>query len=88
MSLKSSYNGRAARKKHSMSLGNRKTASSLQRSITAKDVMIFMEDPDLDMRRSNAPTVRNEIAAIFVEENGEPPANRDVCIAIAKEFHR
>ena len=42
--------------------------------------MVFMEDPNLDIRRYNAPTVRTEVAAIFVGDNGEPPADRDVCI--------
>ncbi|GBM62862.1 hypothetical protein AVEN_38394-1 [Araneus ventricosus] len=42
--------------------------------------MVFMEHPDLDLRRYNAPTSRTEVAVIFVGDNGEPPANRDICI--------
>ncbi|GBM23214.1 hypothetical protein AVEN_159891-1 [Araneus ventricosus] len=42
--------------------------------------MIFMEHPDLDMRRYNASTSRTEIAAIFVGDDGESPVNRDICI--------
>ncbi|GBL80634.1 hypothetical protein AVEN_240149-1 [Araneus ventricosus] len=42
--------------------------------------MIFMEHPDLDIRRYNAPTSRTEVAAIFVGDDGELPANRDICI--------
>jgi hypothetical protein len=40
--------------------------------------MVFMEDPDLDKRRYNAPTSRTEVAAIFVGEDREPPANRHI----------
>ncbi|GBM09954.1 hypothetical protein AVEN_86831-1 [Araneus ventricosus] len=42
--------------------------------------MVFMEHPDLDLRRYNAPTSRTEVAAIFVGDDREPPANRDICI--------
>ncbi|GBM86721.1 hypothetical protein AVEN_192933-1 [Araneus ventricosus] len=42
--------------------------------------MVFMEHPDLDLRRYNAPTSRTEVAAIFVGDYGEPPANRDIFI--------
>ncbi|GBM29547.1 hypothetical protein AVEN_206391-1 [Araneus ventricosus] len=42
--------------------------------------MVFMEHPDLDLRRYNASTSRAEVAAIFVGDDGEPPANRDICI--------
>lgn len=42
--------------------------------------MMFLENGGLDMRRFNAPTVRTEVAAIFVGDNGEPPAKRDICI--------
>ncbi|GBN05714.1 hypothetical protein AVEN_207661-1 [Araneus ventricosus] len=42
--------------------------------------MAFMENGDLDLRRYNQPTSKTEIAAIFVGYNGEPPANRDICI--------
>ncbi|GBN24266.1 hypothetical protein AVEN_109702-1 [Araneus ventricosus] len=41
--------------------------------------MVFLEDKNLDMRRYNAPTLCTEVAAIFVGDNGEPPANRDIC---------
>ncbi|KAG8197704.1 hypothetical protein JTE90_001628 [Oedothorax gibbosus] len=40
--------------------------------------MVFMEDGSLDMRRYNVPTIRTEVAAIFVGDDGEPPANRDI----------
>ncbi|GBM39879.1 hypothetical protein AVEN_250204-1 [Araneus ventricosus] len=42
--------------------------------------MVFMEHPDLDLRRYNAPTSSTEVAAIFVGDDVEPPANRDICI--------
>ncbi|GBN15498.1 hypothetical protein AVEN_64871-1 [Araneus ventricosus] len=42
--------------------------------------MVFMENGDLDLRRCNQPTSKTEIAAIFVGDSGEPPANRDICI--------
>ncbi|GBO16919.1 hypothetical protein AVEN_37528-1 [Araneus ventricosus] len=42
--------------------------------------MVFMENGDLDLRRYNQPTSKTEIAAIFVGDNGEPPANRNICI--------
>ncbi|GBO21877.1 hypothetical protein AVEN_60835-1 [Araneus ventricosus] len=42
--------------------------------------MVFMKHPDLDLLRYNAPTSRTEVAAIFVGDDGEPPANRDICI--------
>ncbi|GBM57791.1 hypothetical protein AVEN_90955-1 [Araneus ventricosus] len=42
--------------------------------------MVFMENGNLDLRRYNQPTSKTEIAAIFVGDNGEPPANRDICI--------
>ncbi|GBN26769.1 hypothetical protein AVEN_171924-1 [Araneus ventricosus] len=42
--------------------------------------MVFMEHPDLDLSGYNAPTSRTEVAAIFVGDDGEPPANRDICI--------
>ncbi|GBO09561.1 hypothetical protein AVEN_233058-1 [Araneus ventricosus] len=42
--------------------------------------MGFMENGDLDLRRCNQPTSKTEIAAIFVGDNGEPPANRDICV--------
>ncbi|GBM39933.1 hypothetical protein AVEN_250251-1 [Araneus ventricosus] len=49
----------------------------IQSNPTVNVKMIFMEHPDLDMRRYNAPTSRTEVAAIFVGDYGEPPANRD-----------
>lgn len=53
----------------------------LIRSNKAANVkLIFMERPDLDLRRYNAPTSKTEVAAIFVGDDGEPPANRDICI--------
>ncbi|GBM61142.1 hypothetical protein AVEN_26742-1 [Araneus ventricosus] len=42
--------------------------------------MIFMEHPDFDLLRYNAPTSRTEVAAIFVGDEVEPPSNRDICI--------
>ncbi|GBM19108.1 hypothetical protein AVEN_135596-1 [Araneus ventricosus] len=42
--------------------------------------MVFLEDKNLDMRRYNAPTLCTEIAAIFVGDNGEPTANKDICV--------
>ncbi|GBN54473.1 hypothetical protein AVEN_209903-1 [Araneus ventricosus] len=42
--------------------------------------MVFMEHPDFDLCRYNAPTSRTEIAAIFVGDEVEPPASRDICI--------
>ncbi|GBO03344.1 hypothetical protein AVEN_231805-1 [Araneus ventricosus] len=42
--------------------------------------MSFMENGDLDLRRYNQPTSKTEIAAIFVGDNGELPANRDICV--------
>ncbi|GBO26871.1 hypothetical protein AVEN_41708-1 [Araneus ventricosus] len=42
--------------------------------------MVFMEHPNFDLRRYNAPTSRTEVAAIFVGDHVEPPANRDICI--------
>ncbi|GBN31082.1 hypothetical protein AVEN_192497-1 [Araneus ventricosus] len=42
--------------------------------------MVFMEYPDFDFCRYNAPTSRTEVAAIFVGDEVEPPANRDICI--------
>ncbi|GBM58420.1 hypothetical protein AVEN_63780-1 [Araneus ventricosus] len=52
----------------------------IQSNPTVNVKMIFMEHLDLDMRRYNAPTSRTEVAAIFVGDDGEPPANRDICI--------
>ncbi|GBO29161.1 hypothetical protein AVEN_236302-1 [Araneus ventricosus] len=52
----------------------------IQSNPTVNVKMIFMEHPGLDMRRYNAPTSRTEVAAIFVGDDGEPPANRDICI--------
>ncbi|GBN76308.1 hypothetical protein AVEN_232956-1 [Araneus ventricosus] len=42
--------------------------------------MVFLEDKNLDMRLYNTPTLCTEVAAIFVGDNGEPPANRDICV--------
>ncbi|KAG8178743.1 hypothetical protein JTE90_003465 [Oedothorax gibbosus] len=42
--------------------------------------MVFMADGSLHMQRYNAPTTRTEVAAIFVGDDGEPPANRDIII--------
>ena len=51
-----------------------------QANQTIEVKMLFMEDQNLDMRRYNAPTSRTEIAAIFVSDDVEPLANRDICI--------
>ncbi|GBM17649.1 hypothetical protein AVEN_261206-1 [Araneus ventricosus] len=40
--------------------------------------LVFMEHPDLDLRRYNAPASWTEVAAIFVGDDREPPANRDI----------
>ncbi|GBN44944.1 hypothetical protein AVEN_238018-1 [Araneus ventricosus] len=42
--------------------------------------MGFMEHPEFDLCRYNAPTLRTEVAAIFVGDEVEPPANRDISI--------
>ncbi|GBN46554.1 hypothetical protein AVEN_271315-1 [Araneus ventricosus] len=42
--------------------------------------MVFLEDKNLDMRRYNAPTLCTEVGTIFVGDNGEPPANRNICV--------
>ncbi|GBN06722.1 hypothetical protein AVEN_124369-1 [Araneus ventricosus] len=42
--------------------------------------MVFLEDKNLDMQRYNAPSLYTEVAAVFVGDNGEPPANRDICV--------
>ncbi|XP_055951619.1 uncharacterized protein LOC129987693 [Argiope bruennichi] len=42
--------------------------------------MVFMEIRNLDILRYNQPITKAEIAAIFVGDNNEPPANRDICI--------
>ncbi|GBL72550.1 hypothetical protein AVEN_127824-1 [Araneus ventricosus] len=34
--------------------------------------MVFMEHPDLDLRRYNASTSRTKVAAIFLEDDGDP----------------
>ncbi|GBM14378.1 hypothetical protein AVEN_246551-1 [Araneus ventricosus] len=52
----------------------------IQSNPTVNVKMIFMEHPDLDMHRYNVPTSRTEVAAIFVGDDGEPPANRDIYI--------
>ncbi|GBM48634.1 hypothetical protein AVEN_135010-1 [Araneus ventricosus] len=52
----------------------------MQSNPAANVKMVFMEHTDLDLRRYNAPTSRTEVAAIFVGDDGEPPANRDICI--------
>ncbi|GBO11597.1 hypothetical protein AVEN_7090-1 [Araneus ventricosus] len=52
----------------------------VQEHPTTSVKMVFWEDKNLDMRRYNAPTLCAEVAAIFVGDNGEPPANRDICV--------
>ncbi|GBN30846.1 hypothetical protein AVEN_137192-1 [Araneus ventricosus] len=45
----------------------------IQSNPSVNVTMDFMKHPDLDLRRYNAPTSRTEVAAIFVEDDGEPP---------------
>ncbi|GBN87992.1 hypothetical protein AVEN_107373-1 [Araneus ventricosus] len=52
----------------------------VQEHPTTSVKMVFLEDKNLDMRRYNAPTLCTEVAAIFVGDNGESPANRDICV--------
>ncbi|GBM67404.1 hypothetical protein AVEN_188003-1 [Araneus ventricosus] len=52
----------------------------VQEHPTTSVKMVFLEDKNLNMRRYNAPTLRTEVAAIFVGDNGESPANRDICV--------
>ncbi|GBL83774.1 hypothetical protein AVEN_132666-1 [Araneus ventricosus] len=52
----------------------------VQEHSTTSVKMVFLEDKNLDMRRYNAPTLCTEITAIFVGDNGESPANRDICV--------
>ncbi|GBO44595.1 hypothetical protein AVEN_26847-1 [Araneus ventricosus] len=47
----------------------------VQEHPTTSVKMVFLEDKNLDIRRYNAPTLCNEVAAIFVGDNREPPAN-------------
>ncbi|GBM12953.1 hypothetical protein AVEN_212681-1 [Araneus ventricosus] len=49
----------------------------MQSNPAANVKMVFMEHPDLDLRKYNASSSRTEVAAIFV---GELAANRDICI--------
>ncbi|GBN37343.1 hypothetical protein AVEN_133030-1 [Araneus ventricosus] len=52
----------------------------VQEHPTTSVKMVFLEHKNLDMRHYNAPTLCTEVAAIFVGDNGEPPANRDICV--------
>ncbi|GBN69016.1 hypothetical protein AVEN_77860-1 [Araneus ventricosus] len=52
----------------------------VQEHPTTSVKMVFLEDKNLDMRRYNANTLCTEVAAIFVGDNGESPANRDICV--------
>ncbi|GBM79861.1 hypothetical protein AVEN_40381-1 [Araneus ventricosus] len=52
----------------------------VQENPTTSVKMVFLEDKNLDMRRYNALTLCTEVAAIFAGDNGEPPANRDICV--------
>ncbi|GBM60310.1 hypothetical protein AVEN_108098-1 [Araneus ventricosus] len=52
----------------------------MQSNPTVNVKMVSMEYPDFDLRRYNEPTSRTEVAAIFVGDEVEPPANRDICI--------
>ncbi|GBN62193.1 hypothetical protein AVEN_62831-1 [Araneus ventricosus] len=52
----------------------------VQEHPTTSVKMVFLEDKNLDMRRYNAPTLCTEVAAIFVDDNGESSANRDICV--------
>ncbi|XP_071036457.1 uncharacterized protein [Parasteatoda tepidariorum] len=52
----------------------------VQSNLTVPVKMVFIEDGNLDLRRYNKPTTTTEVAAIFVGDDGEPPANRDIII--------
>ncbi|GBN25403.1 hypothetical protein AVEN_123054-1 [Araneus ventricosus] len=52
----------------------------VQEHTTTSVKTVFLEDKNLDMRRYNALTLCIEVAAIFVGDNGEPPANLDICV--------
>ncbi|GBO19025.1 hypothetical protein AVEN_37995-1 [Araneus ventricosus] len=52
----------------------------VQEHLTTSVKMVFLEDKNLDMRCYNAPTLCTEVATIFVGDNAEPPANRDICV--------
>ncbi|GBN23764.1 hypothetical protein AVEN_133868-1 [Araneus ventricosus] len=52
----------------------------VQEHSTTSVKMVFLEDKNLDMRRYNDPALCTEVAAIFVGDNGEPPANQDICV--------
>ncbi|GBN83775.1 hypothetical protein AVEN_255490-1 [Araneus ventricosus] len=52
----------------------------VQEHPTTSVKMVFLEDKNLDMHSCNGPTLYTEVAAIFVGYNGEPPANRDICV--------
>ncbi|GBN30580.1 hypothetical protein AVEN_75147-1 [Araneus ventricosus] len=52
----------------------------MQSNPTVNVKMVFMEHPNFDLRRYNAPTSRTEVAAIYVGDDVEPPANRGICI--------
>ncbi|GBO12077.1 hypothetical protein AVEN_21690-1 [Araneus ventricosus] len=52
----------------------------IQSNLAVNVKMVFMEHPDLDLRRYNAPASMIEVTAIFVGDDGEPPANRDIFI--------
>ncbi|GBN77530.1 hypothetical protein AVEN_5826-1 [Araneus ventricosus] len=41
--------------------------------------MVFRCDRHSDQRRFNAPTA-NEIAMVFVNNDGEPPLERNICV--------
>lgn len=56
--------------------------SVVQSNRAAQVKIIFMKNPNLDLRRYNAPTSKTEVAAIFVGEDGEPPANQYMCMCI------
>ncbi|GBM16977.1 hypothetical protein AVEN_133261-1 [Araneus ventricosus] len=49
----------------------------VQEHPTSSVKMVFLGDKNLDMRLYNAPTLCTEVAAIFVGDNGEPPA---ICV--------
>ncbi|GBN51857.1 hypothetical protein AVEN_206504-1 [Araneus ventricosus] len=49
--------------------------------------MVFLEHKNLDMGRFNAPTLCTEVAAIFVGDNGEPPANGNICVYPVRPKH-
>ena len=53
--------------------------SSIQRGLTGPRIVRLFFKRGPDCRRYNEPT-HNEVAAVFVGEDGAPPANRDIVV--------